>query len=144
MGLGGPQASPRHISKSTTTSEPKKRKFDFSILKPLIQQVEEENRRELELWMQSNKAIHIIVHGLVQGVNYRAYTREEARKLGLVGTVKNLPDGTVEIFAEGPEDKLKQLEQWCYRGSPMSKVEKVVSEWISPTGKYQFFRIVRD
>jgi hypothetical protein len=52
-------------------SETDRQKFNFSFLKSLIQDCEVTNQRELELWMQTNKAIHIIVSGLVQGVNYR-------------------------------------------------------------------------
>ncbi len=67
-------------------------------------------------------AVHLLITGLVQGVFFRAQAKEEADKLGLTGFVKNLDDGGVEIFAEGPEEKLKQLEQWCWRGPPRAKV----------------------
>jgi len=71
----------------------------------------------------------IIVSGVVQGVFYRENTRQAARDIGIRGRVRNLPDGTVEILAEGEEEKIRELEKWCYQGSPMSKVDNVqVSE----------------
>lgn len=129
----------RSLSHHKGTGRPE---YNFSFLKSLLKEVEESNQRELEVWMQANKAIRILVYGIVQGVNYRVYTKDEARKLGVVGTVRNLPNGCVEIFAEGPEEKLKELEKWCYKGSPASKVEKVESEWITPSGKFQTFKII--
>lgn len=51
-----------------------------------------------------------------------------AVKLGLGGWVRNLPDGCVEIVAEGPSKAVESLEAWCYEGSPKSKVTKVVVE----------------
>ena len=68
---------------------------------------------------------NIIVSGRVQGVSFRAYTAEEARKIGLMGFVKNLDNGNVYIEAEGTIEQLEALVQWCYKGSPLSKVLKV-------------------
>lgn len=70
-------------------------------------------------------AIRLRVAGLVQGVFYRAHAKEKADALGLTGFVKNVDNGGVEIFAEGPEEKLKELEQWCWKGPPKSKVTGV-------------------
>jgi acylphosphatase len=70
-------------------------------------------------------ARRFVVSGLVQGVFYRAQAKERADELGLTGFVKNLDDGGVEIFVEGSEDKLKQLEEWCWKGPPKSKVTGV-------------------
>lgn len=69
---------------------------------------------------------HILVHGKVQGVFYRKYTQKEAIKLFLTGWVRNLPNGSVEIVAEGPLSALHSLEKWCYQGSPKSNVKEVV------------------
>lgn len=68
---------------------------------------------------------NITVCGRVQGVSFRAYTAEEARKLGLTGFVKNLSNGNVYIEAEGTLNQLQQLVQWCYKGSPLAKVNQV-------------------
>eukprot|EP00392_Amoebophrya_sp_AT5.2_P009043 g9071.t1 len=59
---------------------------------------------------------HIFVTGKVQGVYYRDSTKRKADMLGLVGAAWNLADGRVEIIAEGPKDKLDELENWCHKG----------------------------
>ena len=69
-----------------------------------------------------NRRVHLIVVGRVQGVCFGDYTRSEARRLGLTGWVRNLPTGDVEILAEGPEDKLKDLVNWSRGGPPTAKV----------------------
>jgi acylphosphatase len=71
------------------------------------------------------KTISIIVSGKVQGVWYRKYTVDKATELGISGFVKNLPDDSVYILATGTDEQLKALVQWCYIGSPKSKVEEV-------------------
>jgi len=71
------------------------------------------------------KRIHARVTGLVQGVYFRASTRDTARALGLSGWVKNMPDGSVELEAQGPEDKLNQLVIWLNQGPQYARVEKV-------------------
>ena len=60
---------------------------------------------------------HIIVHGLVQGVFFRYNTKKEALSLGLKGYTRNMPDGTVEIVAEGQKDRLDGLVEFC-KSSP--------------------------
>jgi acylphosphatase len=71
--------------------------------------------------------LNISVKGKVQGVFFRAYTKQKAESLGLVGFVKNKADGSVYIEAEGEENVLNEFESWCYKGSPASKVESVES-----------------
>ncbi len=70
-------------------------------------------------------ARHFDIAGLVQGVFYRAQTKEKADELGITGWVRNTDNGGVEIHAEGPEDKLKELEQWCWEGPPRAIVANV-------------------
>ncbi|KAG5502930.1 hypothetical protein JKF63_04703 [Porcisia hertigi] len=67
----------------------------------------------------------IFVSGHVQGVFYRKYTALEAAKLGVAGFVRNLPDGRVEISAEGTKDQVEALVKWCHTGPPKAKVESV-------------------
>lgn len=74
--------------------------------------------------------IKVLISGHVQGVFYRARTKEKAKELGLRGWVKNLTDGTVEAVFEGPKEKVKEMIKWCWLGSPGSEVEKV--EEVSP------------
>ncbi len=83
-------------------------------------------------------AAHLVVRGGVQGVWFRASTQETAQRLGLAGWVRNRPDGTVEIHAEGPEAPLKELIQWCHQGPPLARVEAVDLEWVEPEGLTQF------
>jgi acylphosphatase len=87
------------------------------------------------------RRIRAIVSGRVQGVSYRASTRVEARRLGLVGWVKNLPGGTVELEAEGPEDAIAALLAWCEHGPPAAHVVSVAVEERAPTGGERDFRV---
>jgi len=87
------------------------------------------------------RRIHLHVTGVVQGVFFRAHTRDEARRLGLSGWVRNRQDGSVEAVAEGPEDALRQLASWCHRGSSGAVVESVRQEWEEPTGELVGFSI---
>lgn len=73
------------------------------------------------------------VSGRVQGVGYRGYTLRLARKLGLRGSVRNSPDGTVEVRAAGPPAALDRLRQGLLEGPPFSRVSTV--EEIPPVGR---------
>jgi acylphosphatase len=66
-----------------------------------------------------------IVSGRVQGVFYRASTREQALPLDITGYAKNLPDGRVEVLASGTSDALDTLERWLHKGPPAAWVEAV-------------------
>lgn len=68
------------------------------------------------------ETIHIIVHGRVQGVWFRAGTKERADELGIFGWVKNRPEGTVEIHAEGEKSQLENFIAWCRKGTPAANV----------------------
>lgn len=70
-------------------------------------------------------AARFLVGGRVQGVFFRASTREQALELGLRGHAKNLPDGRVEVLAEGDASALDALERWLRVGPPMARVEAV-------------------
>lgn len=78
------------------------------------------------------KSCHIIVKGKVQGVFYRKTTKEYADTHNVSGTVMNLPDGSVEIFASGSASQLEDLTAWCHEGSPMSDVTSVERNDIDP------------
>ena len=83
--------------------------------------------------------IKIKVFGLVQGVFFRYTTRKVARKLGLNGYVKNMPDGTVYIEAEGPKDKLIELLEFSKQGPKYARVEKVEHEFSQPMNEFNGF-----
>tara|TARA_B100000686_G_C15949298_1_gene552707 strand:- start:208 stop:480 length:273 start_codon:yes stop_codon:yes gene_type:complete len=68
------------------------------------------------------EAIHIIAYGRVQGVWFRAGSKERAGELGIYGWVKNRPEGTVEIHAEGEKSQLKKFIAWCNKGTPAANV----------------------
>jgi len=70
-------------------------------------------------------AARFIVGGRVQGVWFRAATREQALKLGVSGYAKNLPDGRVEVLASGTDEALAALEGWLWQGPPLAKVDSV-------------------
>lgn len=66
-----------------------------------------------------------MISGRVQGVCFRAYTRDEARRLGLKGWVRNLADGRVEVLAQGDPGDLGRFESWCRQGPPHARVQEV-------------------
>ncbi len=89
----------------------------------------------------SFKRIHVFISGRVQGVFFRAYTRDKAQALELTGWVKNCCDGSVEAVFEGEKEKLAQMLAWCYQGSPYSKVDNVQVNWQEYTGEFELFSI---
>ncbi|RLG70729.1 MAG: acylphosphatase [Candidatus Iainarchaeum archaeon] len=91
--------------------------------------------------MSKMKRVRIIVSGLVQGVFFRAHTEEWATQLGLKGFVRNLPNGDVEIIAEGEEGKLKELLERVKVGPPAAVVKDVKIEWQKAKNEFKDFRI---
>ena len=87
------------------------------------------------------QAFQAIVHGLVQGVSFRYYTYRTAQRLCLVGWVRNLPDGTVEVWAEGDEGSAKELVSWLEQGPGSARVDGVNLVWREPSGKHTAFEI---
>ena len=86
------------------------------------------------------KRIIIQVFGLVQGVFFRYSTRKIARNLGLTGIVKNLPEGSVYIEAEGPEDKLLELLKFCRKGPRSARVDNVEYTFEPYQSKFKGFK----
>jgi acylphosphatase len=84
--------------------------------------------------MSDRVRAHVFVSGRVQGVYYRATTRETARERGVDGWVKNLPDGRVEAVFEGDREAVEELLEWCHTGSPNARVDDVEVEYGDPTG----------
>lgn len=85
-------------------------------------------------------ARHIIVHGRVQGVFYRNWTVDTARSLGVAGWVRNLPDGTVEALAEGPEDAVARLIEAMHEGPPHAAPTHVDAREVEPESLSGFVR----
>lgn len=85
----------------------------------------------------------IKIYGDVHGVGFRYATLEEAQTLGLAGFVKNMPDGTVEIIAQGERDQLEKLVKWAEGGPASAEVKKVEAKWRKPATIYPDFAIHR-
>lgn len=85
--------------------------------------------------------LHAIVSGDVQGVNYRAATRRQAIGLGVAGWVCNLPDGSVEVVAEGARPRVQQLLNWLHIGPPAARVHAVRATWHAATGEFTQFTV---
>lgn len=75
--------------------------------------------------------IQCLVSGKVQGVRYRDYVQAAANELGLVGYVRNNPDGTVSICAQGEPEKLRLLVEYLHEGSLQARVETVSIDWVT-------------
>ena len=91
--------------------------------------------------MSEHKRLEARIVGVVQGVWYRASTRDQANRLGLTGWVRNLPDGSVELMAEGPEETLQRLLAWCKKGPPGARVDGIRSTWHEPQGEFSRFKV---
>ncbi len=86
-------------------------------------------------------SLHAFVYGRVQGTYFRAFVRSKATELGVTGYARNMPDGTVEVLAEGDRTKLEQLIAYLHVGPPAAKVEKVITKWSEGSGRYSDFQI---
>jgi acylphosphatase len=90
----------------------------------------------------ANKRVQLFVRGRVQGVFFRASAQREARRLGVVGWIRNRNDGSIEIVAEGEEDSIKEIIGWSQHGPSAARVEGVDVRWKGYTGEFSEFRIV--
>lgn len=88
-----------------------------------------------------NKRLTATIHGRVQGVAFRHYTTQQARQLNLTGWVKNNPDGTVSVVAEGRESDLRQLERWLHKGPSAARVAQVEADWHEATAAFSQFTV---
>lgn len=86
-------------------------------------------------------AARFLVSGRVQGVFFRASTREHAQRLGLRGYARNVPDGRVEVLAVGTADAVDALAQWLHVGPPMAEVESVAREEATEEGVGATFEV---
>ena len=85
--------------------------------------------------------LHAVVRGRVQGVNFRSATQREAGRLALTGWVRNQPDGSVEVLAEGPRSALDQLAAFLHHGPPAAKVTEVALDWPPAAGALRGFEV---
>jgi acylphosphatase len=90
----------------------------------------------------THSRLHATVHGIVQGVNFRYHTRRVARSLLLTGWVRNRPDGSVEVLAEGPRSQLESLLAFLRTGPSSARVDMVQVDWLPIGNEYDGFEIV--
>ena len=93
--------------------------------------------------MADQARLHVLIEGRVQGVFFRAATRDEARAWGLAGWVRNLADGRVEALFEGERAVLEKMLAWCRQGPPYAYVDHLEVEWLPYLGDLADFYVVR-
>jgi len=71
------------------------------------------------------KRLNIKVYGLVQGMSFRYYAQKQAEVLGILGFVRNVPDGTVYIEAAGTKKALDEFLAWCRKGPPFARIKSI-------------------
>ena len=89
----------------------------------------------------TTRRVQVVVEGRVQGVFFRAYTEDEARRLGLTGWVRNRRDGAVEALIEGDAQRVTEMVSWLHRGSPQAVVSQVQVTDADPLGDFTDFSI---
>lgn len=88
------------------------------------------------------KRIICEISGIVQGVNFRSFSKKEAQRLGISGHVRNNPDGTVYLFGEGKEEDLKKFIEILKSGPSYAEVSEIKTRWEEATGEFSGFNIV--
>jgi len=86
-------------------------------------------------------SVHVLISGRVQGVWFRASTKQKAEKLGITGWVRNTVDGNVEAIFEGEKDILDEMIEWCNQGPSLAKVKNVKIESIEKINNFVGFSI---
>ena len=93
--------------------------------------------------MGDSVALYAVAQGRVQGINYRAFASREATWLGLTGYVRNMPDGSVEVCAEGDRKQLEKLVEHLKAGPTGARVDNLALTWSEYTGQYSYFSVRR-
>jgi acylphosphatase len=88
------------------------------------------------------KRVHVLISGMVQGVWYRASTKDKADEFGITGWVRNTPDGKVEAVFEGEENNIRRMLSWCWDGPEMAKVVDVNISFEDFIDEFDNFKIV--
>lgn len=89
------------------------------------------------------RRVHLVIKGLVQGVSYRASAQDEARRLGVKGWVRNLPNGDVESMAEANAETIERFVAWCHRGPEEARVSHVAVSESSSSEVFSDFQVRR-
>lgn len=87
------------------------------------------------------KRLSLFIGGRVQGVFFRHGARNRAKEIALVGWVRNESDGSVRIIAEGDEENLNRLVEWCKQGTEWSEVRRLEVKWSEATGEFTSFEV---
>ena len=85
--------------------------------------------------------VHLLISGQVQGVWYRASTKQQADNLGLTGWVRNCRSGQVEVIVEGADAAINKLISWCRTGPSMARVTDVRIDFDDYRGEFVGFRV---
>lgn len=88
------------------------------------------------------RKVKILVTGRVQGVYFRAFTQKKAKQLSVMGSVRNLPDGRVEIIAETDAMTLEKFISWCRKGPVTARVDHVEIIELEPDNEFMSFAII--
>ncbi len=89
------------------------------------------------------KTMHLIISGIVQGIGFRTWVKHQAKRLSLVGWVKNREDGAVECVVQGDNVSIQQLTMIVREGPPLAIVEGVSEEQIQDTAHYEDFIVIQ-
>lgn len=87
------------------------------------------------------KTAHVFISGSVQGVGYRYFVKDNARKMGLTGWVRNTEDGGVEVVIQGEEKKIEELIALCKQGPFLAEVKHIGFEWEETEEVFEGFAI---
>lgn len=85
--------------------------------------------------------VHVVISGYVQGIGFRHFVKREAVKLGLKGWVKNISNGKVEAFFQGPREKIEEMAVLCEKGPFLAEVKNVEVKWEEMNEELQSFEI---
>lgn len=83
------------------------------------------------------------IRGVVQGVNFRYFTRRAALEHQITGWVCNLPDGDVEVVLEGKESNVRKVIAWCHEGPSAARVDEILIDWEDFRGEFSDFEVRR-
>ena len=86
--------------------------------------------------------VHVLISGRVQGVWFRANTKEKAEQLGINGWVRNTSDGKVEAIFEGDQNNIEQMSKWCKKGPELANVIDVNINSEEVSGEFEGFKII--
>ncbi|MEW6295655.1 MAG: acylphosphatase [Candidatus Diapherotrites archaeon] len=88
-----------------------------------------------------NQRLDLTAKGIVQGVGFRFSVSSYASGLGLTGFVRNLPNGNVEVIAEGKKEKLQKLIEFIRKGGHYARIEQVEERWLNAKNEFNSFEI---